>query len=111
MGNLFSFSSYDFFGPLLAIVLLAAAVIVGLDCVWRVEKRLDTFMKLLIVGISVLLVANIIQLLGGEMSILVENLMHYLQALAALMLLLSVGEMYKIIRSLDNENPPSQQKP
>jgi cytochrome c biogenesis factor len=108
MNTIISFGGNDFFGPLLAIVLLAAALIVGLDCVWRVEKRLDTFMKLLIVAISVLLVANIIQLLGGDMSMLVENLMHYLQALAALMFLLSVGEMYKIIRSLDNENPPEQ---
>ena len=93
------------FFPLVSIVLLTIAIIVGFDCVWRVEKRLDTFMKLLTTGIIFRVLAEIMSLFlpVGEWIPVCGNIA------SSFFILLAVIEMYKIIKTWDNENPPKQE--
>ncbi len=90
------------FLPLVSIVLLAAAIIIGLDCVWRLSKRMDVFMKFLTVAVIARIVMEIITLLVPEAL----ALRHAINILSALLLLIAMIEMYRIIRTWDNENPP-----
>ncbi len=90
------------FLPLVSIVLLAAAIIIGLDCVWRTHHRLDTFMKLLTAALIIQVVEEILAIFipASEVVLIGFNI------LASLLFLLSLIEMYKIIRTWDNEAPP-----
>jgi hypothetical protein len=100
-----SLTAYNFFLPLVAIITLCLAVIVALDCAWRVEKRLKTFMKLATAALFILLAKKILEITGFQESDFFKNFFQYLDIAVSLFLLASMVEMYKIIRSLDNENP------
>lgn len=91
--------AYLFF-PLLSIVLLAVAIVIGLDCVWRVEKRLDTFMKLLTVGIIFRIFQEITALVASD----AQTVLVILNISSSLLLLMAMIEMYRIIRTWDNED-------
>jgi hypothetical protein len=90
---------YLFF-PLLSIVLLAVAIIVGLDCVWRVEKRLDTFMKLLTAGVIFRIFQEITDLVAPD----ARAVLIVLNIFSSLLILMAMIEMYRIIRTWDNED-------
>ena len=90
--------SYMFF-PLLSIVLLAITIIVGLDCVWRVEKRLETFMKLLTAGVIFRIFQEIFVLIAPDL----RTVSVVLNSVSSLFLLIGMIEMYRIIRTWDNE--------
>lgn len=96
---------YNFYLPLLAIVLLAAALVLALDCIWRVEKRLATFMKLFLGAVSFFLAKKILEIAGFSGIDFFSNFFGYLDLGSALFLLCAAMEMYKIIRRLDGENP------
>jgi len=94
-----SIPSARLFFPLISVVLLAAAVIMGLDCVWRVEKRLRTFMRLLTAAIVFLALRQALGLLApaGSAPVIIMDIV------SSLLLLFSLIEMYRIIRTWDNE--------
>src|SRR5438132_997513 len=101
-----SVTAYNFYLPLVAIVLLAASLIVALDCAWRVEKRLHTFMKLLAAAVAVLLAKKVLEITGFSASNSFRNFFEYLDILSAVFVLSSMVEIYRIIRFLDGEAPP-----
>ena len=98
-----SLNGYNFYLPLLAIILLAVAIVIALDCAWRVEKKLRVFMKLLIAAIFVLLSKKLLEITGFNQAEIFRNFFQYLDILFAFFLLCAVGEMYRIIRDLDGE--------
>lgn len=92
--------------PTIPLVFLLVAVVIGFDCVWRVEKRLDTFMKLLTIGTIFLAANKIIEALGADKAFGWGLFMQIMDIISAALLMFAFIEMYRIIRSLNNEKPP-----
>ena len=100
--NLFA-NYYERFLPAVPLVLLVLTIIIGFNCIWRVQKHLKVFMKLLTIGMFVISLHELVLLFGYTdiNSVLVYT--HYLYIIAAILFLAAFIEMYRIIRSLDGE--------
>jgi hypothetical protein len=97
--------SYQVFLPLLSIVMSIITLIIGLDCIWRVEKRLKTFLIVLTGAVIVTALRKITGLLGLDQSASWHAALLYSDLLVATLVLSAYFEIYRIIRSLNNEKP------
>lgn len=100
----FNFQSLNFILPFLSLILSAVAIIIGLNCIWRVEKKLDWFLKLLTGATLVTAVRKSIGLVGLDQSGRWPEFLLYFDLIASILLLFAFLEMYRIIRQLSNEN-------
>lgn len=96
--------SYERVLPVIPLLLLLPAIIIGFNCIWRVEKRLDTFLKLLTGGLIFGAVRKLIVVVGyRQLDQSWANYVQYLDIAASGMVLLALIEMYRIIRTLSRE--------
>lgn len=96
-------ANYPVILPFIIIILMGIAVIIGLNCIWRVEKRLKTFMILLTLGSTVILVRKVSLLLGYGQSAGWAAAVQYFDLAVSILFLGGFVEMYRIIRRLDRE--------
>ena len=89
--------------PFIVVVFGLATVIIGLDCVWRMEKRLRSFMRILTLAAATFLVKKIMLIMGFDSSSAWYNIAQSLDIATAVFLFFAFVEMYKIVRFLDNE--------
>jgi hypothetical protein len=89
--------------PAIPLVLMVAAIIIGFDCIWRVQKHLKLFMVLLTIGMIVNSFRKLVVIVGytDVNSVLVTT--QYLDIIGIVFFLAAFIEMYRIIRSLDGE--------
>lgn len=96
-------ASMVFLLPLANILLYCMIVIGCFNCIWRVEKKLDLFLKLLGAGFVVILIRMVIGVAGFATS---PNWLFAIRAtdfLAGVFYLSSMFVMYKLIRNLNLE--------
>ncbi len=94
--------------PFIALVIGFATLIIGLDCIWRMEKRLRTFMLTLTIGVVMLVVRKIMLILGFDSSPYWYNLAQLLDIALIIFFFLAFAEMYRIVRFLDHEKTDSR---
>ncbi len=104
------FEYYQRFLPALPLVLMIGAIIIGFDCIWRVEKRLDTFMKLLTVGMIFNAIRKLVVVFGYTDFTPLLSYTQYLDVAANGFFFAAFVEMYRIIRVLTHEEKDTSQK-
>jgi hypothetical protein len=88
--------------PFIASVIALATLIIGLDCIWRMEKRLRTFMITLTLGVSLLIVRKVMLMLGFDASPSWYATAQLLDIGLITFFFLAFVEMYRIVRFLDH---------
>jgi hypothetical protein len=105
-----NFASMQMLLPLITVGIYVIAIIIGLDCIWRVEKNLDLFLKFYVGGLIILGLRMLAGALGFIESTYWTLLVPLVDALAGIMFLVSLLVMYKIIRSLNFEKSKLKKK-
>lgn len=104
MHNLFGFfSSQTIFFEFISLIITSLTVIVGLNCIWRVEHRLKTAMSLFTAGVATNAIRKAVGLTGWEQALVWNVMLLIFDLIVSLFFVLAFVEMYKIIRTLDNE--------
>jgi hypothetical protein len=94
---------FDRLLPAIPLVLMAAAIIIGFNCIWRVQKHLKLFMILLTLGMFVNSLRKLIIIFGYSSVNTVLTFTQYIDIVAMILFLAAFIEIYRIIRSLDGE--------
>ena len=89
--------------PIITLAIYIVAIIIGLDCVWRVEKRLGVCLKLFVAGLAILTLRMIAGIIGLAEASFWLTIVWATDALAGILFLSALLIMYKIIRSLNYE--------
>ena len=87
----------------LSLILALGGVIVGLDCLWRVKGQLRTAISFLILAIVPFIVWKIMIIFGYNSLSSFMGLTKYADIFTAAFIFLGTLKLYKIVRSLDNE--------
>lgn len=98
-----SFSTYIL--PFCSIVLLLVSLVVAFDCLWRTERALSGFIRLLITLTCVALsksVVFVLNVLSARQYALLEQITDLV---SGLLLLFSMLLLFRIIRSLHRSRP------
>jgi hypothetical protein len=92
---------------LISFIVLAvyiATIIVGMDCIWRVERRLKLYLLLLTGAVVIFATLHALGIVMAIAQFSVHELFFdAAKALAGLLIFISFLEMYRIIRLLDKE--------
>ena len=94
---------FDRLLPAIPLVLMVAAIIIGFNCIWRVQKHLKLFMILLTLGMFVNSLRKLIIIFGYSSVNTVLTYTQYIDIVAMVIFLAAFIEIYRIIRSLDGE--------
>lgn len=94
---------FDRLLPAISLVLMVAAIIIGFNCIWRVQKHLKLFMILLTLGMFVNSLRKLIIIFGYSSVNTVLTFTQYIDIVAMILFLAAFIEIYRIIRSLDGE--------
>jgi hypothetical protein len=97
--------SLEFLIPIGTIAVYIVAIIIGLDCVWRVEKRIDLFLKIIVVIMIVNLARIALGMLGLSESPQWALILSATDFLKGILFASAMIVMYKIIRSRNSEKP------
>jgi hypothetical protein len=89
--------------PFVALIIAFVTVIIGLDCIWRMEKRLRTFMIILTMGVALLILRKVMLVLGFDASPSWYTMAQVLDIGLITFFFLAFVEMYRIVRFLDHE--------
>ena len=89
------------------VFILLAAIVVGFDCIWRVEKHLATFVKLLTISLLPLGLRSVAMLFGMGTMPDWNYIDSGLGILSSILILASLIELLRIVRSLDSEELPN----
>lgn len=81
------------------LIFMSAALVMALNIVWRVEKRLDIFMKLFTIVIVLANTRFILYLLGLDASDSWPLIVSLLNSAIAVGAFFTVLEMYRIVKS------------
>src|SRR3989338_8424492 len=93
---------FDRILPAIPLFLMLAAIILGFNCVWRVERRLDTFLKLLTAGIVFTAIRKLVVVIGyHDLTQQWTNFVQYLDIIGNGLILFAMLEMYRIITILN----------
>jgi hypothetical protein len=102
----FTFNSFFWHSVLLPFLGLAfslISLIVVLNCLWRSQKHLKTFLKLCVVAVGVFALRKISGILGLASGDFWQIVSQILDVLNSLFFMFGALELYKIIKGLDNE--------
>lgn len=102
--NFVSVGSFAVFVPFITLIFTTASLIILLDCIWRVEYRLNTAFKLLAVSLVIVLIRRASGFLGLDQSPDWVNILAVFDFCASLFSLLGFIEFVRIVRSLTREN-------
>lgn len=89
--------------PIIPLVLMVFAIIIGFSIIWRVQKHLKLFMILLTIGMFINSLRKLVVIVGYTDVNTVLTTTQYLDIVAMITFLAAFIEMYRIIRSLDGE--------
>lgn len=90
---------WDFLGLILAFI----SLILILRIIWRVEKGLDKFFKILSIISFLLILRQILQILTHINVIVTPSYFSFLDALSILILVIALGVMNSVIKKIDGE--------
>ena len=88
---------------LVNIAVYIAVVIIALNCVWRVEKQLDRFLKLIILAIALIPFRLVLGVLGLEQDPNWALAIRSLGFLAGLLLIVAFIDLLRVIKSMNQE--------
>lgn len=89
---------------LVNIVVYIAVVIIALNCVWRVEKQLDRFLKYLTLSISLVPLRLVMNLVGLEQQPVWAFVFRCFGFLSGLLLIIAFTDLLRSIKNLNHEN-------
>lgn len=95
----------SFILPFFSIVLLLIALVIAFDCLWRTERALSAFVRLLVALLGVALakpVVFVLNVLPPEQYALLEQITDLV---SGLLLLCAMLLLFRIIRSLHRSRP------
>ena len=96
---------YNIILSFIDLFILLCAGILAFDCIWRVERRFKTFMKLLTAALVPFVLRNIAIIIGYTEFSHWTTVDQGLSIVGSFLLLASFIEMYRILRTLDHEDP------
>jgi hypothetical protein len=105
-----NWSAVDVAFIILAIALLAVALILIMDCIWRTEGKFDKYLKLIACAFVLLLFKNIGLLFGLRSSVYGDLVGDVLEVASVLFFLFSNIELYIIVRALSGESELKEPK-
>ena len=88
---------------LVNIAVYIAVVVIALNCIWRVEKQLDRFLKLIILAIALVPFRLVLGVLGLEQDPNWSLAIRSLGFLAGLLLIVAFIDLLRMIKSMNQE--------
>lgn len=105
-----SIASLQTLVTLATIGVYALIIIVTLDSIWRVEHRLNSFLKMLLAAFAVLIVRMALGIVGLSQTPYWALIAWLSNLLAAIIFLIAMIIMYKIVRRLNAEKSVKKNK-
>lgn len=105
MDNPISFSQVlDYILPFLSIATYLVAILLALNCVWRVENKMDRFLKLVTVAMIIVFTRLIMRAIG-----LADNpywlwIAHIFDIASGILLIIAFGVLLKTLKKLSHED-------
>lgn len=93
-------NTYNIFLPILSLIISSITVIFGLWCIWRTEKRLDLFMKILTLAIFLGGVRKALAILGFDQLASWKQILLYFEIINGSLTLLAFVEMARLISAV-----------
>ena len=90
--------------PFITLFLTVLSLVILLECVWRVEKRLGTAFKLLAASVIIIVIRKALGMLGIGQSVVSNDILISMDMLSGIFSLLGFIEFGRIIRTLTYEN-------
>lgn len=88
---------------LVNILVYVAVVVIALNCVWRVEKQLDRFLKYMTIGIALIPFRLALGVLGLEHQPVWALVTRICGFLVGLLLMIGFVDLLRSIKSLNKE--------
>lgn len=88
---------------LVNIALYMSVIIIGLNCIWRVQNNFDRFLKLLLVAIGLVPLRLMVGVAGFENEALWMLIMRILGFFAAIMLIIAFSSLLKTLKQTSRE--------
>ena len=88
---------------LVNIAVYIAVVVIALNCIWRVEKQLDRFLKLIILAIALVPFRLVLGVLGLEQDRNWSLAIRSLGFLVGLLLIVAFIDLLRVIKSMNQE--------
>ena len=88
---------------LVNIAVYITVIIVALNCVWRVEKELDRFLKFLTIGIAVVPFRLILGVLGLDQDPNWAFAMRIAGFVAGILLIIAFADLLRVIKNMNKE--------
>jgi hypothetical protein len=85
------------------ILIYITVVIVGLNVVWRVDQRLDKFIKVLVFAIALVPIRLMIEIAGFDTDPVWMVIMKVLGFTVGIVLLIAFAGFLKTVKQLNNE--------
>jgi hypothetical protein len=102
--NIVNISTFGVLLPFITLIFSVASIVILLDCVWRVEKRLGTAFKLLAASVIIVTIRRALGILGLNESMHWANILTLFDLVSSIFALFGFIEFGKIIRTLTREN-------
>ena len=80
-----------------------AAIIVSFDCLWRAEKRLATYLRLVLIALLPFVAKQVFIIIGFTAFEYWTSVDQYLEIVGGALLLISLIQMFRIIKIADKE--------
>jgi len=88
----------------ISLALVLVALIIGLCCIWRVERRLKIFLIILTVAVGLLGLEKLLDIIISAQSQSFVNLLELIDLVRSLLFVAAFGEMFRIITGLSKES-------
>lgn len=89
---------------LVNIVIYFTVIVVALNCIWRVDKQFDRFLKLVTIAISLVPFRLVLGVLGLEQNEHWALIVRIFGFLAGLLLIVAFTDLLRTVKQINKEN-------